>query len=284
MEALRRAFREKGYVHGQNLVFDYRAADGESERFPLLAGQLVDAKVNVIITTTALGVQAAKQATTLIPIVVAGVDDAVEQRFVDSLARPGAKLTGISWLNTELSAKRLQLLREIDPSGSPKAFLREGVGGITQLRATEAAARTLGIRLRVMEVLDRSWLPNTFLQMRRDGVSAVVVADSPMFNIEQKQIAELAIANQLPTIFPSATFVRAGGLISYGPNLADVYARSVDYADRILKGAKPADLPVEQPTKIELVINLKTAKALEFDNSPSVIHACQRGDRIGAGP
>jgi putative ABC transport system substrate-binding protein len=215
-----------------------------------------------------LGLQAAKQATASIPIIVAGVDDAVEQGFVDSFAKPGGNITGVSWLNSELSAKRLQLLQEAVASGSQMAFLREGAGGVTQLRATEAAARTLGIQLQIMEVLDRSWLPNTFRQMKQDGVRAVVVADSPMFNAEQERIAELAVANQLLTIFPSSTFVRAGGLMSYGPSLADVYARAADYADRVLKGGEPKDLPVEQPTKVEMVINLKTAKALNLAIPP----------------
>jgi putative ABC transport system substrate-binding protein len=262
LEGLRSALTERDYVEGKTLEFVLVSADGSSARLPRLAAELLQHDVDVIVTTTAPALQAARQATTAVPIVVAGIDDAEQQGFAQSLARPGGNVTGISWLNTDLSTKRLQLLKELVPGRTRFAFLREGIGGITQLTAAKEAARALDVQLDVVEVLDRSWVPSTFYQMKESGVEAVLVAGGPIFDTERDTVIQLANAHRLPTAFASADFVMAGGLMSYGPDLPEIYRRAADFTDRILKGANPGELPFEQPTEFELVVNTSTAKAL----------------------
>jgi ABC-type uncharacterized transport system substrate-binding protein len=271
LDSVRENIGRHGLVQGVNLALDYRAAPGASERLLQLARDLVRANPEVIVTTTTSGLHAAQQATKTIPIVVAGVDDAVQQGFVSSLARPGGNITGISWLNTELAGKRLQLLRDCLRDGLTLGVLREGIGGITQLRATEAAAQELGMSLRIMEVFDRTWLPDTFREMRANRVNAGLVADSPIFSAEREQVARLGIEHGIALMFSDSGYVRAGGLMSYGPKLDEVYARAAAFVISILHGDKPTDLPVEQPTKVELVINLRTAKALSMAIPPAVL-------------
>lgn len=271
LDAVRQGVRELGYVEGQSIVLEYRSAEGMADRLVGLATDLARLKVDVIVTTGAPAVQAAKQATKTIPIVIGGVDDAVEQGFVASLARPGGNITGVSWLNTELSAKRLELLKEAVPTASRVAVLREAVGGATAVRATEAAARTLGVRLQIMEVREPSEFDSVFAAMNRDHIEALMVLHGPMIVGHQRRIVDLAARSRLPAIFTDSRFVQAGGLMSYGPRLADLYRRSATYVDRILKGTKPGDLPVEQPTRLELLINLKTAKALGLTLPQSIL-------------
>jgi putative ABC transport system substrate-binding protein len=266
VDALRDAFQQRlqelGYSTGRNITVEYRASEALADRLPQLALDLVKMKVDAIVTTTASGAQAAKQATATIPIIIAGVDDAVDQGFVTSLARPAGNITGISWLNTELSAKRIELLKQTLTKTSRVAFLREAVGAASSLRAIEAAARTLGIRLVVMELRAPNEIDSVFSALAHERVDALMVAQSPMITSQESHIVELARKHRMATIFSFRKAVEAGGLMSYGPKPADLYRRAADYTDRILKGAKPSELPVEQPTSFELVINLKTANAL----------------------
>jgi putative tryptophan/tyrosine transport system substrate-binding protein len=254
--------RELGYIEGRGVTIEYRTAEGIAERLPRIAAELVSLKVDLIITTTAAGVQAAKQATNSIPIVMAGVDDAVGQGFVPNLARPGGNVTGTSWLNTELSAKRVELLKQTLPRLARVAFLREAVGAASSLGAADAAARSLGLRLVAMEIRLPGEVDDVFASLAQERVGALMVAQSPMISGQEKRIIELATKQRLPTIFSQRSSVETGGLMSYGPKPADLYRRAADYADRILRGAKPGLLPVEQPISFELVINLKTAGAL----------------------
>ncbi|MBA3506888.1 MAG: ABC transporter substrate-binding protein [Betaproteobacteria bacterium] len=266
VDAFRDAYRERlqelGYSSGRNITLEYRAAEGMADRLPQLALDLVKMQVDAIVTTTAPGAQAAKQATATIPIIVAGVDDAVDQGFVTSLARPGGNITGISWLDTGLSAKRVELLKQTVTKTSRIAFLREAVGAASSLRAIEASARTLGIRLVVVELRGPNEIDSVFSALAHERVDGVVVAQSPMITGQERQIVELAMKHRMATIFPFRKAVEAGALMSYGPKSAELYRRAADYTDRILKGAKPSELPVEQPTSFELVINLRTADAL----------------------
>jgi putative ABC transport system substrate-binding protein len=269
--AFRQGLRELGYVEGRNVVLEYRSAEGTGDRLPGLAAELVRLRVDVIVTTTSLGAQAAKQATTTTPIVLGGVDDAVEQGFVASLARPGGNVTGASWLNTELSAKRLEFLKEALPKLTQVAVLREAVGGAASLRATEGAARSLGVRLRVIELRDPNELLSAFAAITHERVGALMLLQDTMLASQQRQILELAARHRLPAIFSDGALVEAGGLMSYGPKLADFHRRAAAYVDKILKGTRPGDLPVEQPTQFELRVNLKTAKALDLSFPRSIL-------------
>lgn len=264
-DAFQQRLRELGYSTGRDIRVEYRASENRADRLPDLAKELVALKVDVVVTTTAPGAQAAKQATTTIPIVIAGVDDAVEQGFVSNLRRPGGNITGITWLDTELGAKRLDLLKQILPEMSRVAFLREAVGGGSSLRALDAAARTLGIRLVVMELRAAQEIDGVFAALAGERVSALMVAQTPMIAREERHVVELAAKHGLPTIFAFRGAVEAGGLASYGPRPVDLYRRAADFAHRILNGAKPAEMSVEQPTNFELVINLKTAAKLGIE-------------------
>jgi putative ABC transport system substrate-binding protein len=264
-DAVQQRLQELGYTEGRSIVIEYRASDDMADRLPRLAADLVKLKVDAIVTTTAAGVQAAKQATATIPIIMAGVDDAVDQGFVASLAKPGGNITGTSWLNTELSAKRVGLLKQMLPKISRVALLREAVGAASSLQATEAAARTLGLRLVVMEIRAPSEIDGVFSALAQERVGALMIAQGPMLAGQERHVIELATKQRLPTIFSFRKAVEAGGLMSYGPKPIDLYRRGADYVNRILKGARPDALPVEQPTHFELVINLKTARALGVD-------------------
>jgi putative ABC transport system substrate-binding protein len=270
-DAVQQRLQELGYTEGRSTVIEYRASDDVADRLPQLAADLVNIKVDAIITTTAAGVQAAKQATGTIPIIMAGVDDAVDQGFVASLAEPGGNITGTSWLNTELSAKRVELLKQMLPKISRVALLREAVGAASALQATEAAARTLSLRLIVMEIRVPSEIDGVFSALAQEHVEALIVAQDPMLAGQERHVIALATKQLLPTIFSLRKAVEAGGLMSYGPKPNDLYRRGADYVDRILRGAKPRALPVEQPAKFELVINLKTARALGVDVPQTIL-------------
>ena len=264
-DAVRQRLLELGYAEGRSIAIEYRASDDMADRLPQLAADLVNLKVDAIVTTTAAGVQAAKQATATIPIVMAGVDDAVEQGFVTNLAKPGGNMTGTSWLNTELSARRVVLLKQMLPKLSRVGLLREAVGAASLLQASEAAARRLGLRLIVMEIRAPGEIDGVFSALAQESVGALIIAHDPMLAGHERHLIELATKQRLPTIFSFRKAVEAGGLMSYGPKPIDLYRRGADYVDRILKGAKPGALPVEQPTHFEMVINLKTARALGVD-------------------
>jgi putative ABC transport system substrate-binding protein len=273
----KQALRDLGYVEGQNIAIEYRSADGRADRLPELANELARLKVDIMVTITSPGVRAAKQATNTIPIVMGAIDDAVEQGFVASLARPGGNVTGTSWLNPELSAKRLELLKEALPRLSRAAVLREAVGGASSLRATMETSRILGVQLQILELREANEIASAFAAMLRERVGALDVLPGPMITGHMEEIVQRVGKDRLPGIFPDAQFVEAGGLMSYGPVSSEMYRRAATYVDKILKGAKPADLPVEQPTKFELVINLKAAKQIGLTIPPNVL---ARADRV----
>jgi putative ABC transport system substrate-binding protein len=275
--AFRQGLRELNYVEGRNITVEYRSADGRSTRLVDLASELVRLKVDVIVAITPLGVRAAQQATSTIPIVMGGVDDAVEQGFVVSLARPGGNITGISTLNPALSGKRLELLKNAFPKISRVAVLREAVGGASSLRATIEAARVFGVHLQILELRDPNELESAFAAMTRERAGALDVLPGLMITGYMRQIVDLAEKARLPAILPDGHFVESGGLMSYGPSLSEMYRLAATYVDKILKGAKPAELPVEQPTKFELVINLRTAKQIGLSIPPNVL---ARADRV----
>jgi putative tryptophan/tyrosine transport system substrate-binding protein len=258
---VKRGLAELGYVEGTTVAYETRFADGHTDRLPTLAAELVQRKVDVIVTTTAPAVRAAMQATTTIPIVVGGVDDAVEQGFVASLAKPGGNVTGTSWLNVELSQKRLDLLKQAMPGVSRIAVLREAVGAGTTARAMIAAQR-LGLQIYILEVRAPNELDDVFSEMRRIGVGALSVVESPMITAEGSRIASLALRHRIPAIFADRRFLEAGGLMSYGPSLPKTYRQAATYVDRILKGANPAELPVEQPTLFTLLVSQRSARLL----------------------
>jgi putative tryptophan/tyrosine transport system substrate-binding protein len=262
---------------GRNISLEYRSAEGRAERLPELAAELVRLKVDVIVTITPPGVRAAKQATSTIPIVMGAVDDAVEQGFVASLARPGGNITGASSLNPELSGKRLELLKEAFPKVSRVAVLREAIGGASSLRATIAAGRALGVQLQILELRDPNELESAFAAMTRERAGALDVLPGLMITGYMRQIVDLAAKARLQAMFPDIRFVESGGLMSYGPSLSEMYRRAAVYVDKVLKGAKPGELPVEQPTKFEFVINLKAAKQIGLTIPPNVL---ARADRV----
>jgi putative tryptophan/tyrosine transport system substrate-binding protein len=275
-EAFRQGLRDLGYVEGQNIVIEYRSAEGKAERLPALAAELVALKVDVIVVPGTVGVLAAKQATKTIPIVFAVAADPVGSGLVTSLARPGGNVTGLSILTPELVGKCLELLTQAVPGVSRVAVLWQpgGHGERTDkdtLEGADVAARALGVRLQFVEAKGPADIDRAFSDMTRARAGALTVLGGGMFFGVRRRLVDLAAKNRLPAVYPWRDFVDAGGLMSYGANLADLYRRAATYVDKILKGAKPADLPVEQPTKFELVINLKTAKALGLTIPPSVL-------------
>jgi len=267
-EAFRQGLRDLGYVEGRSVVIEYRDAEGKLERLPALAAELVALKVDVIVAAaSAVPARAAKQVTRTLPIVFIGAGDPVTTGLVTSLARPGGNLTGLSMLAPELIGKWLDLLRQAVPEVSRVAFLwQPGAAGDRTdkdfLKEADVAARALGVRLQVVEARGPADIDRAFSDIIRARAGALTVLSTPMFSSERRRLLDLAAKNRLPAMYSFREYVDAGGLMSYGPNLADMYRRAATYVDKILKGAKPGDLPVEQPTKFELVINLKTAKAL----------------------
>ncbi len=276
-EAFRQGLRDLGYVEGRNIVIEYRDAEGQLERLPALAAELIALKVTVIVTggatPTAL---AAKQATRTLPIVFTSAPDPVTDGLVTSLARPGGNVTGSSNLNPELVGKCLEQLKHAVPGVSRVAVLwQPGAAGERtekdMLKGAEVAARALGVRLQFVEARAPADIDRVFSEMTRARAGALTVLSTPMFIIERRRLVDLAAKNRLPAVYAQREFVDAGGLMSYGPNLADLFRRAATYVDKILKGAKPGDLPVAQPTKFELIINLKTAKDLGLTIPQSVL-------------
>jgi putative ABC transport system substrate-binding protein len=281
-EAFLQGMRDLGYVQDHNLVIEYRDAGGKLERLPALAAELVALKVDVILTGGTAQALAAKQATRTIPIVFAGAADPVTDGLVTSLARPGGNVTGTSMLAPELVAKRLELLTQIVPGIGRVAVLWHpgNLGERTEkdtLKEAEVAARALGLQLQFVEARRPVEFERAFSDMRRAHAGALTAWSSPVFNTERRRLVDLAAKTRLPAVYPWREAVDAGGLIAYGPDPADLFRRAATYVDKILKGAKPTDLPVEQATKFELVINLKTAKALGLTIPPSLL---QRADQV----
>jgi putative ABC transport system substrate-binding protein len=263
-DAFRQTLRELGYVEGRNIAIEWRFAEGRYERFPELARELVGIKVDVIVAVIAVAAQAAKEATPTIPVVMVAVHDPVGSGLVASLARPGGNVTGLSFLSVELVAKQLELLKETVPSLSRVAVLRNPASPPHALlvREAERAGRVLGVQLRVLEARGPEDFDAAFSTMTADRADALLVLGDGMFFLHRTRLAELAAKNRLPAMYGSEQHVEVGGLVAYSADLLDNWRRSATYVDRILKGARPADLPVEQPMKFRLVINLKTAKVL----------------------
>ena len=266
-QAFRQGLRDFGYVEGRNVLIEYRDAEGKPERLPALAADLIALKVQVIVAATTVAALAATQATRTVPIVVAIASDPVTSGLVTSLARPDGNVTGLSILNTELVGKRLELLTQVVPGVSRVAVLRHpGTSGERAekevLTRAGEAARALGLRLQIVEARGPADFDRAFVDMRSGRAGALTVLVSAVFVNERRRLVDLAARNRLPAVYPWREYVDVGGLMAYGPNDSDLYRRAASYVDKILKGAKPADLPIEQPTKFDLVINLKTAKTL----------------------
>ena len=282
LDAFRQGLRELGYVQGQNILIEYRAADGKLERLPRLATELARLKVDVILATATPAARAAQKATTTIPIVASSMGDPVGDGLVANLARPGGNITGTTFLGPELVPKRLELLKEALPKVTRIAALLhpDAFGERTMrdmVKDTEAAARTLGVQLQLIEVRGPDEFDSAFSMMARQHADALIVFASVMLFSQRRPIVALAAKSRLPAMFNNRESVEIGGLISYGVSLTDSSRRAATFVDKILKGAKPADLPVEQPTKFELIINLKTAKALGLTMPPSLL---QRADEV----
>ena len=282
-EAFLQELRDLGHVERRNLLIEYRDAEGKPERFPVLAAELVGLKVDIIVTTGgSLAAVAAKRATTSLPIVFAAVGDPVGEGLVSSLARPGGNVTGLSVVATELVGKSLELLTQAVPGVSRVAMLLkpDAMPDHTRrerLEAAELAVRALGVQLLVVEARAPEDFDRAFSDMTRARAGALYVHATPVFENERRRLASLAAKNRLPTVYAFKGWVEDGGLMSYGPDVAHLSRRVAIYVDKILRGARPGDLPVEQPTKFELVINLKTAKALGLTIPPSLL---ARADQV----
>jgi putative ABC transport system substrate-binding protein len=278
-ETFRQALRELGYVEGKNIVVEYRSADGNLDHLPALAAELVRLKVDIIVTAGASATRPAKEATTTIPIVMSNDNDPVGNGFVASLARPGGNITGLSTLQPELGGKRLELLKEIIPKLSRVAV----IGTSTQpayaqrLKEIEIVAKAFEVKLQYLDVLSPKDIETAFRAATKGRAEAILLMGSGVINSPRNQIAELAVKSRLPVIYGGRQEVEAGGVISYGANVNDLDRRAAAYVDKILKGAKPADLPVEQPKKFEFIINLKAAKQIGLTIPPNVL---ARADKV----
>jgi putative ABC transport system substrate-binding protein len=273
-EAFRQGLRELGYVEGQNIVLEPRWAEGQYARYPALVADLVRLKVGVIVVVGGTATKAAKEVTRTVPIVMSLVVDPVGSGLIPSLAHPGGNVTGTSIMAPDLVGKQLELLMEVVPKISRVAVLwnPDNPGGVPQLRQTEAAARALGVRLQTLEARGPHELDSAFAAMTRERAGALVILNDAILGVNlSKQIAELAAKSRLPAVHGVPEYAQVGGLMVYGANLLDLERRAATFVDKILKGAKPADLPIEQPSKFELIINLKTAKALGLTIPPSVL-------------
>jgi putative ABC transport system substrate-binding protein len=274
IEAFRHGLRDLGYIEGRNIIMEYRFAEGQADRLPALVADLVRLQVDVLVIDGNLAIRAAQHATTTIPIVMAvSGGDPVGQGVVASLARPGGNITGLSLMLPEVSGKRLELLREAVPKLSHVAVLwnPDGSGSTLVFKETQTAAHALGLQLQSLEVWSPDESDQAFAAMTREHADALVVISNELFFGHRRQLAELTVRHQLPAMFHLREYAEAGGLMAYGADAADMYRRAATYVDKILKGAMPADLPVEQPVKFVLVINLKAAKALDLTMPPALL-------------
>ena len=278
-EAFRQGLNDLGYVEGRNIVIEYRYAEGKTERLPALAAELVRLNVDLILTSADHGVRAAKQASQTIPIVVAVASDLVGPGYVASLARPGGNITGLTTLATELSAKRLELLKTAFPKVSRVAILWNptNAANVAAFKETEVAARALSIQLLPLDVRRADDFESAFPAALRARADALIAVADILLLTHRARIADFAAKNRLPAMYGNEDYMDAGALMFYGPNVADMYRRAATYVDKILKGAKPGDLPIEQPTKLEFVVNLKTAKVLGLMIPPSLL---RRADQV----
>jgi putative tryptophan/tyrosine transport system substrate-binding protein len=279
IEAFRQGLRELEYVEGKNVIIERRSVEGKADRLPGLAAELVRLKVDVIVTAGPQATHAAKQATVTIPIVMTFDSDPVGSGSVASLARPGGNITGLSTLAPEISGKQLELLKEIVPKLSRVAVLGSSTtpGNAQSLKETELAAGTLAVQLQYLDVRDPKDIETAFQAASKGRADAVLVLAGSVINSHRTQIAELAVKRRLPAIYFRSEFVEDGGLMSYATDITDLDRRAATYVDKILKGTKPADLPVEQPKKFEFTINLKAAKQIGLTIPPNVL---ARADRV----
>jgi putative ABC transport system substrate-binding protein len=276
---IKEALRELGYVEGKNIAFEYRHAEGKLDRLAAMAAELARLKVDVILTGGATATRAAKAATATIPIVMLQDNDPVRSGFIESLARPGGNITGLATVRPEVSGKRLELLREVAPGLAQVAVLgsSNNPGNSEGLKQTELAAAGLKVHIQYVDVRALKEMDGAFRAARSESADGVLVLGGPIFNVNPRLVVEAAIKSRLPAVFVRQNFVTAGGLMSYGVNLADLQRRAAIYVDKILEGARPAELPVEQPTKFELVVNLKTAKQIGLTIPPQML---ARADRV----
>jgi putative tryptophan/tyrosine transport system substrate-binding protein len=279
MDAFREGLRELGYVEGKNIVIEPRYANGKSDHLPALAAELVGLKVDVIVSSGPTATRPAKGATSTIPIVMTFDDDPVGSGFVASLARPGGNITGLSTLSPELSGKQLELLKEIVPKLSRVTVIGTSArqGTAQALKEMELAAGAFKVKLQFLDVQNPKDIELAFRAASKGRADALLVLQSPVFNSHRAEIAELAIKHRLPATYPRREFVEDGGLMSYGVNFLDLDRRAAAYVDKILKGTKPADLPVEQPKKFDFIINLKAAKQIGLTIPPNVL---ARADKV----
>jgi ABC-type uncharacterized transport system substrate-binding protein len=273
LEAFRQGLRDLGWIEGQNIVIEYRWAEGKFDRLPGLVEDLVRLKVDLIVAPTSIYTGAAQRVTSTIPLVFASHADPVNSGHVVSLARPGSNATGLTIIMSETMAKSLELLKEALPGRSTVAVIWDpGTPSHTPaLKAVETAGRALGLRIQALGVRSVAEFDGAFSAAAREHAGAVLVLSTPLYMGGAKQLAQLGLARKLPTMFGPREHVEAGGLMSYSPDRADLYRRAAGYVDKILKGANPADLPVQQATRFELVVNLRTAKALGLTLSPTVL-------------
>ena len=275
-DSFRQGLRELGYIEGKNTFIEIRYAEGKRDRLSDIATELVKLKVDVIVTATRPGVLAARNATSAIPIVFAAVGDPVRAGLVSSLARPGGNITGLSIIETELFGKRLELLKESFPKITRVAYFRDATSPGTGSAEMQATARALGLQLQSLEVRSAKDFDGAFEAVLKERAQALTTSASPVISTNQQRIVAFAAKNRLP-LYPYSEFIEAGGLMFYGVSFSDLFRRAATYVDKILKGAKPADLPVEQPTKFEFVINLITAKQIGLTISPNVL---ARADKV----
>jgi len=278
-DAFREGLRELGYVEAKTIALEIRWGEGRIKRLPALASELLQLNVEVIIAGGGPAVRAAKKATSLVPIVMVAGGDPVRARFVASLSRPGGNITGLTTIASDLTTRRLELLKEVVPGLSRVAILwdPESRSGPSRFKEANLAARSLGLELQSLEVRSRDDIESAFRVATRVGAQALIPLRSPLTLNGRKFISTLAIENRLPVIYDDREFMKSDGFMSYGTNLSNVFRRAATYVDKILKGAKPADLPVEQPTKFDLVINLKRARQLGITIPPSILY---RADKV----
>ena len=277
-DAFRQQLRELGYVEGRNVSFEQRFAKGRQDALPALANELVELKVAVIVTTASAAAIAAEHVTHTIPIVMATGGDQVSRGLATSLARPGGNVTGVTSLTADLMGKRFELLRELVPKSARVAALwhADNTPSMTSVRELEGSAAKARVAFQSFRIRDTAELTDAFSAMARERIDAVAVINSPLVYLERKRIAELALKHRLPAIYGGAEYVEAGGLLSYGPSYPELFRRAAIYVDKILKGANPADLPIEQPTAFELVLNAKTARALGLLIPPPMLALANR--------
>ena len=276
-EAFLKGLRDLGYIEGQNILVEWRFAKGKAERMGDFAAELVRLKVDVIVAPGVQALGAAKQSTTTIPIIFPTAGDPVASGLVASLARPGGNITGLTILSPELSGKRLELLKEAFPRLSRVAVLLDPRQPPLSFKETQTTGQSLRLKLQFLEVRDAADVESVFSAMSRERADALITLPHPVLQVHQRRIVELAAKSRVPAMYQTAEWVEGGGLMSYGPAHLDNYRRAAVFVDKILRGAKPADLPVEQPTKFELAINLKTAKQIGLTVPPNVL---ARADRV----